>query len=974
MALFIMIFRKMMQNKWLEISLLLGLTIAVALVSSMPIYSEAILSRMLVKDLERQQQDTNKHSGSYWIYMGLNVQPIEQIRENLQKTEQFMRTEAAQGFHLPIKQLVPTLSTSVLNIVPDASSTADPQVLRSMNVYSSTAFKDHIKLVDGRMPSAQLVDGVYEVLVTEKTLNDLKTVLNNTFTINDKRVKETIKLKPVGVFEKKTDDDLYFSFSADLSRYTNAFMMDEKLFDQEFVQKGKLPLMSAEYYFVMDYTKMGLSYINDFLQTNANIHHWLDHHGSKEYNNEVVPGIETIKGYSSRASNLRILIWSLNVPVLIMLAFYMFMVSNMIMERQKTEIAVLRSRGAARWQIMLTYVIEGLLLGVVAYMAGMLLGLLLTKMVGASNGFLEFVDRAALTVHINEEAMKYGLAALLGSLVMMLIPAFLATRVSIVGRKQQMARLNKTPLWHKLFLDVIALAVAGYGLHMFRTRMTTLQNLGLGTEDLKIDPLQFIVPALFILGSGLLLLRLYPLLLRLVYLAGRKWWPPSLYATLIQVGRSSSQYQFLMVFLILTIATGVFSASAARTINDNTEDRVRYGIGADVVLQQPWPNDAPPPQSAFGPPQTEGAVPAQKPQRIHYEEPPFQPISTLPGVEQTAKVFVKPKASVSAGESFGEAILMAVDTDDFGRTAWLRNGLLAHSFYAYLNLIADNPKAVLISKTMAAQMKVKTGDTIYLGWDGIDKRSFIVYGIIDYFPTFNPNPADQEGKPKPPMLVVAQLQHVQSEMALEPYQVWLKLKPGVSMSKLYQAMKDRDIWANSIKDTRSEIFRAKNDPFLLSINGVLSLGFLISLSVSFIGFLLYWMLALRGRTLQNGILRAIGIPFRSLIGMLVAEQLLTSGAAIGIGMLTGNVASRLYVPVFQSAFDAKKLVPPFQVMFDAMDTMRLYTIVSVMLALGLGVLGYMLSRINMQQALKLGGGLIHDSMRRLGENLQSVRP
>ena len=50
----------------------------------------------------------------------------------------------------------------------------------------------------------------------------------------------------------------------------------------------------------------------------------------------------------------------------------------------------------------------------------------------------------------------------------------------------------------------------------------------------------------------------------------------------------------------MTLATGLFSASAARTMNKNIEEKIRYKNGADIVLQTKWENDAPPPQS--GPP------------------------------------------------------------------------------------------------------------------------------------------------------------------------------------------------------------------------------------------------------------------------------------------------------------------------------------------------------------------------------------
>ncbi len=55
----------------------------------------------------------------------------------------------------------------------------------------------------------------------------------------------------------------------------------------------------------------------------------------------------------------------------------------------------------------------------------------------------------------------------------------------------------------------------------------------------------------------------------------------------------------------------------------------------------------------------------------------------------------------------------------------------------------------------------------------------------------------------------------------------------------------------------------------MALNGILTLGFLISILVTFAGFLLYWILSLKGRTLQNGIMRAMGLSLRQLIGILV---------------------------------------------------------------------------------------------------------
>lgn len=960
MALLVMIFRKMLQNKWLVSSLLLGMLMTVALVSSMPIYSEAILTRMLVKDLETSQTASGVYPGTYWGQVSFYNQPDEERRSVMGRLDRYMEEEAGPGFGIPVQSLVREIRTRSGLVTFAEEARNDPKRSKpsaSLRMYSGLA--DHIELTDGRMPSDKPVDGVYEVLVTERALSNFNTVLDTELVLSDSKWPAPVRIKPVGVFIKMQDDDPYFR-NASLSDLTSAFVLDERLFQSELIDQSKVPITAVGWYFVMDYTKMELRNVQGFLDTDKMTKNLLGAAVGQYQTDFKAPALKTIETYFDRAKKLRTLMWSLNVPVLIMLGFYMFMVSNLIVDRQKNEIAVLRSRGAARWQVVASFSVESLLLCGVAWALGPLLGLILTDILGASNGFLAFVQRARMTVHLNREAYIYGAIAAGAAFLMTLIPVLLATRVTIVGHKQQMARHQKLPLWHKAFLDVLALGVSIYGLINFRSKLQDIRNLGLSSDDLSIDPLQFIIPALFVVGGGLLLLRLYPYMLRLIYWLGRKWWPPSLYATLIQVGRSSSQYQFLMIFLVLTIAIGVFSAGAARTLNNNTEDRIRYGNGAEFVLQSEWPNDKPPDTSAMGGPSDPAAELAAK-GPIHYLEPPFDPYRELPGVASAAKVFVKKNAVFNAGEQSGTAQLIGIDTDDFGHTSWFPEGLLDHPFYEYLNLIASDSRGVLISRTLAEQREVKAGDTIFVGWEGTDRQPFTVFGIIDYFPTFNPNPplgsvnaSDKETKANAPMLIVGHLSRIQLQLGLEPYQVWLKLAPGASTEELYAGIEQARLNLTSIVNTRADLTAAKNDPFLMALNGVLTLGFIISILISFVGFLLYWVLSLKGRTLQNGILRAVGLSLRQLVAMLALEQLLTSGAAVLIGIGVGNIASRLYVPNFQIAFNPGSLVPPFHVMFDPVDFIRLYTVVGIMLVLGIGILTYMLSRIRIHQALKLG--------------------
>ncbi|MEI7025603.1 ABC transporter permease [Paenibacillus sp. y28] len=963
MALLIMILRKMANNKWLELSLLFGLVLSVSLASTMPIYTNAILQRLLIQELKQLQTNSNQYPGIYWVSAIMSAEEKADSK-TIAESDEFLEKTGSK-FGIPMQFFVRERASKRYGIAPKEPDKVDVNVQRSADLSAIEGIEGHIRLVDGRLPAKEPVDGVYEALVVEQSLTELSMVLDTVFVIQDETMQEPVYVKPVGVIDRSDYSDIYWYNIP--GSYKNSFLINFDLFEKDITQRGVLKLQSSYWYFALDYAQMTLATASRFFDADQLIlNHMQDRY---ETNNKNVPALKTLGNYYVKEAQLRLMLWSLNVPVMLMLAFYLYMVANLITERQKTEIAVIRSRGASRLQIIFSYLAEGLILGAVAFLLGPHIGVYLTKVLGASSGFLEFVQRAKVDAGVNADAFMYAVVAVVCSLIMTLIPVILATRVSIVGHKQQSARMNKLSFWHKYFIDVILVGVAIYGLYNYKLRIKDMVSLGLKSSDLRIDPLLFLIPALFILGSGLIILRLYPLFMRLVYWAGRRWWPSSLYFTLITVSRSTIQYQFIMVFLIITIATGLFSASATRTMNKNTSDKILYSAGADITMQIRWENDAPP-IILSGLESEEGEEESTEetltpPPKTQYSEPSFLPFTQLPGVDHAAKVFIKKDASYSKGKATEKIQLMGIETNDFGQTAWLRSGLLDHHFYEYLNLIAKNPSAVLISQSMADALNLKPGDTITVGWANVEPTPFIVYGVITYWPSWNPNlaPNDNDSvlsklggttKVQKPMLVVGNLSYIQNHMALEPYEVWLKLKPDASSQAVYQAVADHGYDIQSVRDAKQEQIKAVKEPFQLAINGVMTLGFLISVFICFFGFLLYWVLTLRARTLQFGILRAMGISFVQLILMLVGEQILVSGAAIIIGIVSGNVSSLLFVPLFELSFDPGKQVPPFKVTFDPIDQIRLYWIVTTMLAIGLSVLAYIVSKIRIHQAVKLG--------------------
>lgn len=954
-----MIFRKMAKNRWLQLNLWFGLTICVALFSSMPLYSHAILQRTLFKELQQLQMDQNIYPGLLRVSTSISGgRTFDKLRSQVAKADTYMKNAPAR-LGLDVQSYLMMRATQSFRVLP---ANASEREAREMTVSGSfravSDLEKRVHLLDGRFPDSKRSDGVYEVLVTQKFIIDLKRDLNQEFIYTNKDTGKQLRILPVGLIETKADNG-YDQYNVEY--YNSSFYIPYERFEHDFVQNESILKLSVlMWQYSLNYEQINIDSIESFLAQNTAINNYFNMRlGIASVD---MPAKNPIFTFIEKKEKLDIMLWSLYSPVMFMLAFYLYMAANLIIDRQKTEISVLRSRGASRWQIMSVFAVESIILGLLALAVGPFIGIYFTKILGASSGFLEFVQRSSLQVAMNSTSYRIAALAVLGSIILILVPAFLATRISIVGHKQQLARSNKMSFWHKTFIDIILLGVSIYLLYGFNQRLDQLKELALDPNAIQVDPLLFFMPAIFSLGCGLFALRIYPWFIKLIFWLGRRWWTPALYSTLLQISRSSSQYLTIKVFLIMTIAMGLFSANAARTINGNMEDKINYTTGSDIRLSIHWDNDAPPPPPPGGPPQSapEGAdTGLAAPKRVSYTEPPFITMTQLAGVETAARVFQKEDAHFNSEGGEDVTTLYGIDTYDFGKVAWIRDGLLNYPINSYLNLIASDPKAVLISRSIADKYKVKPGDRISANWSGLDYAGFIVYGIIDYWPGWNPLPVggaseNNENNVRKPNLIVGHLSYIQNHLALEPYQVWIKLKEGATSKLIYDDLVKKAVPIEEMVDAKQQLIRSKNDPFRLAINGVMTLGFVISMMISFFGFLLFWVLTLAGRTLQYGILRAMGISFLQIIGMLLSEQALTSGAAVLIGVFIGNGVSDMFVPLFQLSFNASDQVPPFEIVRQLSDYLQLYSVVGFMLIIGLAVLGIRISRMKITQALKLG--------------------
>ena len=275
------------------------------------------------------------------------------------------------------------------------------------------------------------------------------------------------------------------------------------------------------------------------------------------------------------------------LPLLVLLlqvggiaAYYLVMVSTMLVERQREELALLRSRGATTAQLLAQYAMEGLLLAVLALAAGPPIAAAAISALGPTPAFEALSGGGPLEVHVSTSAYLLAGGGALLAFVALMLPAWRATRSTTVEFKRAAARPRPTPPFLRYYLDV-GLVVVSALVFWQLSRQEELFTESLFGE-VQADPFLLLTPSVFLLTVGLLFLRLFPLALRLVgWMVGRTR-SVAMLVGMRSLVRNPGHYTRLILLLMFAAGVGMFGASFNATLDRSYSDRAAYAVGADV--------------------------------------------------------------------------------------------------------------------------------------------------------------------------------------------------------------------------------------------------------------------------------------------------------------------------------------------------------------------------------------------------------
>lgn len=922
-----LLFRKMHSTRWMVLCLFIGFLLAAGMMSTVPIYMDSSLQRILIKDMQAYQTETGLYPGEYVVTSSISVKDSNEQRRSAVNSMRELVDQQTARIHIPQANSKTVLTDGFMYLITGKTA--------RVKVIGMTGLADHAEIIQGRMfEPGQLPDGSFEIVCNEECLKTLGMSFGGTYQLQNSffSAAEPLTVTVVGVFRQASENDSYWSET--MEDYLNALFMDYDTMLGDYLSTGLTTLSGAECRYSFDYQKMDL---NDLSSVTKAIEE--DRTVYSDAGMSFSMGISDILSeYAVRAANLKSMLWILQIPTIVMLAFYLFMVSQLNVEQEKNEIAVFKSRGASSAQIFAIYAMEAGVLGLATFIIAPFIGLLLCNFLGVSNGFLEFVNRTGLAAKLSIDAFIYALIAIVIFFITTMLPIIPASKLSIVKYKQSKAKVVKMALWEKLCIDIILIAGSLIWYYFTARSINRLFADGTYVSDGTINPLYFVFSTMFIMGAGLLFIRIYPYLLRLIYYIGKRFWTVPQYIAITSVARSQGgRERFLMLFLSVTFALGIFSANTARAINNSRSDRIYYNTGADVLIDAYWRLESVDDDSS-------------------YVEIDMDDYQNLEGVDIATRVLRTDAKATCGGVQSNSADLMAIEPGKFSQTAWFRNDLLPVHWWNYCSALVDYKAGVLASRSWE-EKGVQLGDVVSVKIAGSDAVDLTVLAFVDYWPGINPSETiadERTGEETQRDFLVCNYNYLRRVTELQPYQIWLKMKDGATSEALYADIEAKHLKIQRIIDSSQLLIEEKTDPALQGMNGALTLGFVVIMLMTVIGFLIYWIISIKSRTLQFGVLRAMGVTFREVISTLGWEQLLVSLVSIAMGFVIGGTASDLFVPMFRTMYNAADQVPPFRVQGYPGDYIKLYVIIAVMLIGGFLVLGGIIRRININKALKLG--------------------
>jgi putative ABC transport system permease protein len=959
LAIFAVAARRLLAQRGLAISTAAGLIASVAIVMSIPLYSDAVYYKILQNQLSRPANEGEIQRPPF-AYMFRYVGSLYGLLEwdDIAQLDTYLWEEGAEQLGLPNQLQVRYFRTDNFRLFPasDAAYADVRDPLAWINFATASEFAGQITILEGAWPAVadSNPEVPMEILVNIALAEEFGMQVGEEFiTFRRTEVEGAqrvvqVPVRVAGIWQATDPANPYWFYRQ--SVFAGQFFIPEDSFRLRLVPALPDEIAQALWYFVQDGSEVSADDVN-WLLGRIN---FLQQQTSSILPNtrlEVSP-YDALVSYRRSSNVLNVLLYAFSIPIIGLMLAFIGLVVGLAVNRQRNEIAVLRSRGATVLQIMGIAALEALLLGTVALLAGIPFSQQIAQTIGATRSFLNFtlVD-TGLRADITMTALRFGMIAVAITMAAQVFPSFGASRHTIISYKREQSRTMKSTWWQRAWLDVLLLIPAAYGTYLLSQQGSISASPESSASPFS-NPLLFLIPALGAFALTLFILRLLPFIMAAVAWIAAKTNSVGFLLATRYLSRDPAGYSAPLVLLILTLSLSTFTASLAQTLDAHLHDQTYYQIGADAFLielgQTTATNQEGSAENAA--PTTSGAPPSP----IAQDRWVFVPVSehlNVPEILAAARIGDF-NSTIQAGGNWREATMLGIDRLDYPKVAYWRMDFASASLGSLMNSLAIAQNGVLLHREFMQANAISVGDPVEVRITSYGQRSqvnMLVVGDFEYFPTWYPTAEDAVP------LMVANLDFIFESLGGEvPYNVLVKTTPEADLEQMTRDLRQYDITVLDARGARARIAEEQRKPERQGLFGVLSVGFLAAALLTVLGFFLYALFSFRRRFIELGTLRAIGLSPLQMTAFLAWELAFVVLLGLGAGTVLGALVSTVYIPYLQVGNTPQALTPPFLVEIAWPAIQRIYILFGALFVVALSVLAALLLRMKIFQAIKLG--------------------
>ncbi len=416
--------------------------------------------------------------------------------------------------------------------------------------------KSYVTLIKGRLPR----DNGMEIAITPETASALSLDIGSQMILGYKlttykpgnfvesSLTPLLKFRVVGIFRPVSGNDnfwhentfepwkqgFYYEFSGLVSNdaLIHAYTQSQK--SQMFFESP----VDLEWFYRLDPLRISSTQLNDLISKISALQVAIPDRQAALSNVLVVatspPSISGLpvgvygnpsdmQRYRDRAATAQIPALLLTLQVLLLVLFFLVVTADLLVNRQSDAIALLRSRGASRRQIIGVLITQSIALAIAVLLVGPVLAVVLVRII--MQHILLPQEQSALNIISWSTVFDmrwYALGAAFVAVVTMLVAMYRAANMDVLALRRESSRTTVTPFWQRLHLDVVAaiIALTGYGLSQY---VINSQALDPTTTVRLSTPLALIAPIFLCIAALLLFLRFFSLILRQILASGDQW-------------------------------------------------------------------------------------------------------------------------------------------------------------------------------------------------------------------------------------------------------------------------------------------------------------------------------------------------------------------------------------------------------------------------------------------------------------------